>query len=858
MKNVRLSKQIKPERYELFIKPDLKTFAFDGEETISLTLGKPVSEITIHAKELDVYSAHFGIGNQKVEIKSESISYDVKNETVTFSFGKTLPRGRGVLNLKFKGVLNEKMRGFYRSSYTHQGKQKHMATTQFEATDARMAFPCFDEPAHKAIFDVTLMVPSNLTAISNTIESEILEHESGYKTVKFAPTPRMSTYLLAFIVGDFEFIERKTKDGVLVRVFVTPGKKHQAKFALDTAIRCLEFYNQYFDIPYPLPVLDLIAIPDFSHGAMENWGAVTYRESALLVDPEHSSAANKQWVALVIAHELAHQWFGNLVTMEWWTHLWLNEGFASYIEYLATDHLFPKWDMWTQFAYNDLNPAMELDGLKNTHPIEVEVGHPDEIGEIFDEISYSKGSSVIRMLAGYLGEKNFRDGLRYYLKKHAYQNASTTDLWQAFEKVSKKPVRKIMENWTGKGGYPLLKLALAKTSQKSLTINISQARFFSSPLSKSADKTLWQIPVSAKSVGGDKINQYLLSTRHKAFNILPTDRLKINFGETGFFRTQYHPELLMRLAQPVRHKSLPPIDRLGIMRDLSALSEAGNISSVTALEFIGNYKNETDYTVWVELSSAMADLKNLLYSENCYPQFEKFSRDVFTGIGAKLGWKAASGESHTRGLLRSLVLNQLIGYNHQPTIDYGVKMYKSGVNLPADIRAAAYHARAAAGSATDHRRFVSRYQKEALSEEKNRLGRALGQFGDERLLSKTLEFAMSNKVRIQDTAAIFAAVWANPKGQKIAWDFTKRHWDILVRRYPPSGHILNRFVKMAAGFTKPQRASEVSEFFKKHKAPGAERSVAQVLEKINSNAAWLSRDGGKIAFWLLNAPAKPE
>ena len=742
------------------------------------------------------------------------------------------------------------MRGFYRSSYMHEGKQKHMATTQFEATDARMAFPCFDEPAQKSIFDLTLMVPSGLTAISNTIETDIQEHGNGYKTIKFAPTPKMSTYLLAFIVGEFEFIERKTKDAVLVRVFVTPGKKYQAKFALDTAVRCLEFYNEYFDIAYPLPVLDLIAIPDFSHGAMENWGAVTYRESALLVDPEHSSAANKQWVALVIAHELAHQWFGNLVTMEWWTHLWLNEGFASYIEYLATDHLFPKWDMWTQFAYNDLNPALELDALINTHPIEVEVHHPDEIGEIFDEISYSKGSSVIRMLAGYLGEKDFRDGLRYYLKKHSYQNASTVHLWQAFEKISKKPVQKMMENWTGKGGYPLIELSLIKGSKKSLTVNLSQSRFFSSPLSKVKDATLWQIPVSAKVISGDKVGQYLLSERQKTFTILPQDQLKINYGETGFFRTQYHPELLSRLAEPVSKKTLPPIDRLGIIRDLSALSGAGNLSSVTALDFISNYKNETDYTVWVELASGVADLKHLLYGEKIYPKFESFAAEIFINIGKKLGWKPVADESHTNGLLRSLVLNQLIGYNHKSTIEAGQKIY-SVQNVPADIRAACYHARAVSGSKSHHQEFINKYRAESLSEEKNRIGRALGQFSDVKLLKKTLEFALSSNVRIQDTAAVFGSVWSNPIGAPIAWEFTKKNWQTLVKRYPPSGHILNRFVKMAAGFTTEIEAADVAKFFKKHKAPGAERAVSQVLEKIRSNAVWKKRDLKNIEKWFV-------
>ena len=842
-KNVRLPAHVKPERYQLTIKPDLQGFVFDGEEIIYLNLLKPTSEITLHAKDLKILEAELKVKSKKLKVSR--ITYDRTAETATFQFSQSVPKGERELKLKFKGILNDRMRGFYRSQYTHQGKQKHMATTQFEATDARMAFPCFDEPSQKAIFDITVQVPKHLTVISNTLEAGAPEDLGDYKVVKFLPTPKMSTYLVAFIIGEFEFIQGKTKDNVLVRVFVTPGKKHQAKFALDTAIRCLEFYNKYFDIPYPLPVLDLIAIPDFSHGAMENWGAVTYRESALLVDPENSSAANKQWVALVIAHELAHQWFGNLVTMEWWTHLWLNEGFASYIEYLATDHLFPKWDIWTQFANNDLNPALELDSLKTTHPIEVEVHHPNEIGEIFDEISYSKGSSVIRMLAGYLGEKNFCDGLRYYLKKHAYKNASTVDLWNAFEKVSKKPVRKFMQNWTGKGGYPVVNISTAKNG----TIVLSQKRFFSSALIKSADKTLWQVPISSQISTGKTLKNYFLTAKAGKFSVADDKWIKINVGETGFFRTHYSTNLLNRLSPAVSNHQLGPIDRLGIVRDLFALSEAGQMSSVKALEFAANYKNETNYTVWVLLASGLADLKNLLSGQPDYIEFEKYARGIFEGIGKELGWQSKKGESHTQSLLRSLVLNQLIGYNHRPTIEYGKKLLKNKY-IPADIRAAAYHAVAADGTLERHQRFIKQYIAESLSEEKNRIGRALGQFNNPALLKKTLEFALSNKVRIQDTAQIVAGVWANPRGKKLAWEFIKKNWAMLLKRYPASGHILNRFIKPASGFVTADDFRDFASFFKKHKAPGAERAVKQVLEKINSNIAWLKRDSVLISDWL--------
>ncbi|MCX6747894.1 MAG: M1 family aminopeptidase, partial [Candidatus Nomurabacteria bacterium] len=559
VQSVRLSKNIIPLEYDITLHPDLENFTFEGVEVITMSVFKKTKTLVLHSKELEIETV--SILNKKEKIFAHKISYDLKRETTNFEFKDFIDEGKTKITIVFKGILNDKMRGFYKSSYQVEGKTNHIATTQFEATDARRAFPCFDEPAQKAVFNVSLIIPKGKTAISNTLPVSSLEHSDGYEIVKFSPTPKMSTYLLAFIIGDFEHLETKSKNGVQVRVFTTPGKKHQAEFALSCAVKTLDFYEEYFNIKYPLPVLDMIAIPDFASGAMENWGAVTYRESALLVDENKSSASNKQWVALVIAHELAHQWFGNLVTMEWWTHLWLNEGFASYIEYLAVDKLFPNWDIWTQFSTHDLGVALRLDSLHHTHAIEVKVNHPDEIGEIFDEVSYSKGASVIRMLADYLGEDKFRDGLRHYLKKHSYKNTETEHLWEAFEKISlgrrpatgeaKKPtIMQLMKNWTGVGGYPVLS---AKTVKGNL--EISQSRFFASPISlgrsqmgeaktKSKDKTVWSVPIS---IGTSKKTEKILLTGKNTKINLPEGWLKLNIGEAGFYRTSYSKDILEKL-----------------------------------------------------------------------------------------------------------------------------------------------------------------------------------------------------------------------------------------------------------------------------------------------------------------------
>lgn len=839
---VKLPFHIRPRAYRLMVKPDLNSFTFHGEETIFLNLAKPSAEIILHAKELKVWDVELKI--KGLRLSGKSIKYDTKNETVTINFGKKLPKGEGELSLKFNGVLNDKMRGFYRSRYTHNGRNKHLATTQFEATDARRAFPCFDEPEQKAVFDVTIMVPPGLTAISNTVETAVAEHESGYKIVRFQPTPKMSTYLLAFIVGEFEYLEGRTTRGVKVRVFVTPGKKHQARFALECGIKVLDFYEKYFDILYPLPVLDMIAIPDFSHGAMENWGAVTYRESALLVDEEHSSSANKQWVALVIAHELAHQWFGNLVTMKWWTHLWLNEGFASYIEYLAVDKLFPSWDIWTQFANNDLGVALKLDGLKNTHPIEVEVRHPDEIGEIFDEVSYSKGASVIRMLAGFLGEKAFRDGLSHYLKKHAYGNTSTEDLWAAFEKISKKPVAKIMDGWTKQAGYPLVRIKMGVNR-----ITLSQSRFFSSPISKKSFKqnVLWQIPITVKVKNGAK--SFLMDKRTMDMPAGPKNEFKLNFGEGGFFRTTYPQSILGKLKTQVAAKKLPAIDRLGIIRDAFALAQSQDAEITAALELAEAYKEETDYTVWEEICVGLLSTRSLIFGQRCQKAFDAFALRILRSETKKLGWTAQKNESHTRGLLRSLLLKTAGGFGYDEVISRAKILFHKTKPKP-DIRGAVYVLSAEHGGQKEYKRLLSLYRQAGLSEEKSRIGGALSKFKDRQILSKVLKFALSEEVRLQDAPAIIAGVLANPLGRKPGFAFVKSNWKELNRRYPSSGHMLGRIIKPLGGTVLRREIKDLARFFKSKPAPGLGRTVEQILERANANALWLENQGPKLEKWL--------
>ena len=370
-----LPASVKPKKYRLTLQPDLNTFTFKGEQTVDIEIVEPTARIVLNAAELEISGVT--LRRNGSETSTHSVSLDADTETVTLDFGRTLSPGRAQLEMEFTGILNDRLVGFYRSEYQDtEGQTRHLATTQFEATDARRAFPCWDEPAQKAVFDVTLIFDDAYQAVSNTPIVEESSPAPGLRSVRFGETPIMSTYLLAFVVGDLVSVEADAADGTRVGIWTTRGKENQAGFALDTSVKLLGYFNEYFGIPYPLPKLDHIAIPDFAAGAMENWGAVTYRETALLVDPENSSAGTRQRVAEVVAHEMAHMWFGDLVTMEWWDDLWLNESFASWMGTKAVDWLFPEWEMWTQFVNMDTNRALSLDGLKNSHPIEQEVKNP--------------------------------------------------------------------------------------------------------------------------------------------------------------------------------------------------------------------------------------------------------------------------------------------------------------------------------------------------------------------------------------------------------------------------------------------------------------------------------------------------
>ncbi|XP_069697519.1 puromycin-sensitive aminopeptidase isoform X2 [Periplaneta americana] len=854
----RLPKTVIPKHYDLQLKPDLKTFIFEGQETVKIEVKQPTDKIILNSLDLNIKSAKYILLNGN-SIQPLSSNISVEDETLTLSFGEIIPVGEGYLELHFTGELNDKMKGFYRSKYVSQdGEERYAGVTQFEATDARRCFPCWDEPAIKATFDITLIVPESKVALSNMpAVSEDIEAETGLRVVKFDTTPIMSTYLVAVVVGEYDYVEDKSHDGVLVRVYTPVGKREQGRFALYVATKVLPYYKDYFQIAYPLPKIDLIAIADFSAGAMENWGLVTYRETCLLVDPENTSAVRKQWIALVVGHELAHQWFGNLVTMEWWTHLWLNEGYASFVEFLCVAHLFPEYDIWTQFVTDTYIRALELDCLKNSHPIEVPVGHPSEIDEIFDDISYNKGASVIRMLHKYIGDEDFRKGMNLYLTRHQYRNTFTEDLWSALEEASNKPVGAVMSTWTKQMGFPVVKVTNEQMGNDRKLV-ITQEKFCADGSSNS-NGCLWMIPVmiSTSEKPGEVVHHTVLQTHSVEVilkNVASHEWVKVNPGTVGYYRTQYPPDMLAQFVDAIRDKTLPPLDRLGLLDDLFAMVQAGHTPTVEVLKLMKAFSNEDNYTVWSSISNCLSKLSILLSHTEYEDLFKAYGRQLMQGVAARLGWDPQANESHLDTLLRSLVISRLGWFGDEAIVAEAQKRFEDHVSgkalLPADLRSPVYKAVLSVGDESTYNTMLKLYREADLHEEKDRISRALGAIGDVTILKKVLQFAMSDEVRSQDTVFVIISVAMTKRGRELAWSFFKENWQELMNRYQ-GGFLLARLVKYTTeNFASEEHATEVEAFFRDHYSPGTERTVQQSCETIRLNAAWLQRDRENIHKYL--------
>tara|TARA_Y100000590_G_scaffold470731_1_gene668917 strand:+ start:3897 stop:6521 length:2625 start_codon:yes stop_codon:yes gene_type:complete len=864
----KLPKDILPIGYDITLRPDLRNFSFTGEESVILNIKNSTNVICINSVELEIKECYLNY-KEDHKIKPSSIKYDNNAEIIYLYFDIKIKPGEVTLFLKFTGKISDNLRGFYRSKYIDpDGETQYLVTTQFEPTDARRAFPCWDEPIFKSKFKIKLIIPSHLEAISNMPIEEIKHIDPSNKYVSFAESPIMSTYLIAFVIGNLVSIQKKSTHGTMIRIWATPDKKDQCGFALETSLKLLDYFNEYFAIPYPLPKLDHIAIPDFAAGAMENWGAVTYREIALLITPNDSSVLAKQRVASIIAHEMAHMWFGDLVTMKWWNDLWLNESFASWMGDKAVNEIFPEWEVWTEFVSSDTNRGLALDGLANSHPIEQTVNNPSEIEELFDAISYSKGASIIRMLENYLGEDLFREGLRHYIKTHSYSNAETNHLWESLSLKSKKNVKSIMDSWTKQTGYPIIHTKFKRVNNN-VDIELKQEQFKYENIENpnNGNKTNWQVPIQIQTIENklnigayDKNWEPIIlkeNSKYQSISIPITSKeewVKINPGQTGFYRVKYPKNELEKLVSGIINLQIPSIDRLGIQNDAYAFSKAGYIYASEFLSLANNYQNENNPIVCRDLADNLSNIDMLLWDEPYHKIFQNFAKNIFNLTFKKTGWDPTDTENDHQKLLRSTILTQMGKYEEISVLNEANIRFENYFNklkdLEPDLKGLIFNLSATNGNNETYRKIWDLHKTSINPEEKLRLIISLGKFKQKELLINTLEKSISPDIRTQDSISVIASVAMNKYGRDLAWTFIKDNWKSLSKLYGGGGFGLMQLVSITSIFSNEKMKNEVEKFFTDNPTPSANRTILQSLERIKLNSMWLNKNRKDLKIFL--------
>lgn len=853
----RLFEQFQPEHYEVDLIPDRDALTFTGSVTIvGKKVGRPSQRITLHQKDLKITRAsiikHEKNGDTEVDITR--INTHVGFDEVRLHTGKPTHAGKYTVRLEFSGKITRAMDGIYPCFFKEGKTEKRLIATQFESHFARQVFPCIDEPEAKATFDLILTTPKDEVAIANTPIKAQEVSGSSVRTA-FETTPKMSTYLLAFVYGEMKYKESKTKQGVVIRVYSTPENIDRTDFALETAVQCLEFYNDYFGVDYPLPKCDFIALPDFAAGAMENWGCITFREQALLVDEKRTSLMAKQYVAHVIAHELTHQWFGNLVTMRWWTDLWLNEGFATWMSYLAIDHMFPEWQMWTQFIVDEQQQAMKLDALVNTHPIEVTVGHPDEIRTIFDSISYDKGASVIHMLHDYLGARDFRVGLSYYLKQHSYANTDTDDLWEALETASEKPVKEFMHAWTSQPGFPVVH---ADIDDKA--VSLSQERFFINPLHRHDSVQRWPVPLhpNIKGITGN------LEKANKKFEAGDQHELKLNAGQGGFYRTVYNSTHLEKLSEQLRRGKFGPLDRLGLLGDALEGAKAGKLDTLDVLRFLQNFQHEDNYAVWDVIASCFGSIRMVMDDDELRKDMKPFVRGLVASELKRLGWERKKTDTHFDRLLRPVILGMAAAADEPSVVKKCKELFaqahssqdispdlkvaplrrnvRRGGDIDPDLRGMVFGTIARIGDKKEFDLLLAMHNATALSEERVTLTAALTGFRQPALVKRALQLVTSDEVRLQDASYWIAYSFLNRFAREEAWKWLKENWDWLKENLGSDHSFSYMPIYAARAFSREDFITEYRDFFTEVMEPVLERSYKQGIEMIEWQSAWRQRD----------------
>jgi puromycin-sensitive aminopeptidase len=850
----RLPTSVRPHAYRLVLTPDLAAATFEGDVEIDVTVVEPTSSITLNAAELVITFAELNDGNPDTGYAlSPTIATDDAEERATFTFAEPLMPGPATLHLAFTGILNDKLHGFYRSTFVDDDGTEHtIATTQMESTDARRAFPCWDEPELKATFEVTLVVDQALAAYSNgSVVDETVE-PGGKRRVRFAPTMVMSTYLVAFIVGSLEATAPVDVDGTPLRIVHRPGQDALTAFALTVGAHALRFFTEYFDIPYPADKLDLVAIPDFAFGAMENLGCVTFRESVLLVDPAQAARVELERVADVICHEIAHMWFGDLVTMKWWNGIWLNEAFATFMEVLAVDAFRPEWQRWVSFGV-EREAAMAVDGLHATRPVEFHVGRPEEAQGMFDVLTYQKGGSVLRMLEQFLGPDVFREGINDYLTTHSHGNTETSDLWDALERASGRAVRTIMDTWINQGGYPLVQVG----EDGSLT----QAAFSYRDEPGGAIGSTWLVPVLTRSLIATEVDSQPVllngTGAAPASDGSGGDDRVVNAGGSGYFRVSYPTAMVERLAG--RLDQLTPLERYNLVSDTWAASLSGRAPLADLLRLSRALVDsaEGDPSVWSVVLGALG-LFDRIVPDADRPVLAGAVRSLLGPLARDLGWDPRDDDGERTPSLRSSVLRTLGTIGDDPEVQDEARRRFAGAGttpLHPDTEAAVLDIVAARGGEQEYEAFLARYRSPATPQEENRYLYALASFDDPGLAARTFDLAMG-EVRTQNAPFVLQSLVANRVTGPASWTRITEQWDSVVAAFP--SNILPRMLDGIRGLcSPPELAAEVTGFVETHPLAAGGKTVEQILERLAVNVAFGQREGDGLGAVLTEALGLP-
>jgi puromycin-sensitive aminopeptidase len=852
----RLPTTITPSNYDLVVAPDIEAGTFRGRVRIDVVVHQVAASIVLNSDELTITEAAV-VG--PTASQTCEITVDEKLERIELHPPEPLQPGPAVLELAFRGVFNEKLVGLYLSEYTDaDGVTQRLATTQFQSTYARKCFPCFDEPAMKASFTVHLEVDDDHLAISNGPEVGRHDLGDGKVRVDFAPTMPMSTYLVAFVVGPLEATEPVDVDGVPLRVVHRPGQAELTPFALEAAAFGLRYFTEYFGLPYPDAKIDLVAIPDFAFGAMENLGCITFREVALLTDPERATKAELQRVADVINHELAHMWFGDLVTMKWWNGLWLNEAFATFMEMRATDAFRPEWDRWTDFALSR-SEAFSVDSLSTTRPIEFEVVSPEDADAMFDVLTYEKGAAVVRMLEQYVGEDRFRQGIRTYISNHQFGNAETTDLWDVLEAEVGEPIRRIMDTWIFQGGFPLVTV----DSRPGAAPTISQRRMQFAGGEPSEEQT-WSVPVRYR-LGSDDATTGTDSDAPTEGRILldgaepvaiegadEADWVLVNAGASGFFRTSYDDDRRDDLAA-VAVEQLRPAERFALVDDAWAAVLSGQSSAPSFLNLLESLTTEPDRSVWVRMISGYRALKRLVEGE-AQERMEEIVHDALSPSLAFLGLSPEADDSDDRRQLRGDLVRGIgvvandreVQEEAQRTV--GVARRNPELVDPA-LAAAALDVAAHVGDEADFDDFVAAAADAATPQEEIRFLGALCDFPDPDLIARLYTMTLSGEIRPQNSPLLLRRALANPVAAAQTWAFITDNWDELTSMLPVS--LVPRMLEGLLYLDRPEQADAAQRFLADHPFPAGERRIDQILERQRIGVALREREAERLRRFVL-------